>query len=42
MYFDNLTIAVTLWGAAIAVAIVVISACDGCCIAKIRGRACKK
>lgn len=42
MYFDNLTVAVSIWGAAIAVAIVLISACDGCCIAKIRGRECDK
>lgn len=41
MIIDNLTEWVTVWGAATAVAIIAVSACKGCCIAKLLGKACK-
>lgn len=41
MNFDNLTAWMTIWGVATAVAIIAITACKGCCIAKLLRKPCK-
>jgi len=40
MILDTLTQWVVLWGIATAVAVVAITACKGCCIAKFLGKPC--
>lgn len=42
MNFDNLTTLLTIWGLATAVLIIALNACNGCCIAKLLGKPCKK
>lgn len=40
MYFDNLTTWVTIWSVATVFAIIAVTVCRGCCIAKLLGKPC--